>query len=83
MNAHTTPTDRDNHARVGQRLAAARRAAGLSQTDVGHRLGVPQSRVAKLETGDRRLMYIEAFLYADLYGVSIEVFQPNLTDQGS
>lgn len=62
---------------VGQRLAEARRAAGLSQTEVGHRLGVPQSRVAKLETGDRRLQYLEAFAYAALYEVEPGFFQPD------
>ncbi len=77
MNEHTTPTnDSPNHHLVGVRMAAARRAAGLSQTEAGLRLGVPQSRVAKLETGDRRLQYLEAFTYAELYGVSIDAFQP-------
>ncbi len=77
MNEHTTPTNHSqNHYLVGLRLAAARRAAGFSQTEAGLRLSVPQSRVAKLEIGDRRLQYLEAFTYAELYGVSIEAFQP-------
>ena len=70
----TPPAGRQDYQQVGERLAEARRAAGLSQTDVGRRLGVPQSRVAKLETGDRRLQFLEAFEYADLYGVGIEAF---------
>jgi transcriptional regulator with XRE-family HTH domain len=71
----TTSIDLEDNERVGQRLAAARRAAGLSQTEASLKLSVPQSRVAKLETGDRRLQYLEAFAYAELYGVSIEAFQ--------
>ncbi len=66
-----------DHAGVGRRLAEARRAAGLSQTEVGRRLDVPQSRVAKLETGDRRLQYLEAFAYAALYEVEPGFFQPD------
>ncbi len=78
MNKHAGPTDGlQDHAGVGRRLAEARRAAGLSQTEVGHRLDVPQSRVAKLETGDRRLQYLEAFAYAALYEVEPGFFQPD------
>jgi transcriptional regulator with XRE-family HTH domain len=78
MNNHAGPADGlQDHAGVGRRLAKARRAAGLSQTEVGLRLAVPQSRVAKLETGDRRLQYLEAFAYAALYEVEPGFFQPD------
>ncbi len=78
MNKQARPADGlQDHAGVGRRLAEARRAAGLSQTEVGHRLDVPQSRVAKLETGDRRLQYLEAFAYAALYEVEPGFFQPD------
>ncbi len=40
-------------------LVEARRAAGLSQTEVARRLGKPQSFVAKYEGGERRLDIIE------------------------
>lgn len=77
MNEHTTSTDDPQpHVEVGQQLAAARRAARLTQTEVGRRLGVPRSRVAKLETSARRPQYLEAFEYAELYGVGIETFKP-------
>ena len=76
MNAMITAHDGgEDYEQVGARLAAARRAAGLSQTDVGRLLGIPQSRVAKLEAGDRRLQYLEAFEYAELYGVVVEAFR--------
>lgn len=40
-------------------LVAARRKAGLTQTDVARRLKKPQSFVAKYEIGERRLDVIE------------------------
>lgn len=39
--------------RLADALRAHRGARGLSQTDVAHRLGSSQSRVAKMEAGDR------------------------------
>jgi transcriptional regulator with XRE-family HTH domain len=78
MNKQATLADGlQDYAGVGRRLAEARRAAGLGQTEVGHRLDVPQSRVAKLETGDRRLQYLEAFAYAALYEVEPGFFRPD------
>lgn len=74
MNTQPFLNSPPTHQRVGERLAAARRAAKLSQTEVGHRLDVPQSRIAKLETGDRRLQYLEAFAFAELYDVAVEAF---------
>lgn len=41
------------------RLRQARKAAGLRQAQVAARLGVPQSFVAKVEGGERRLDVID------------------------
>lgn len=40
-------------------LKSARQRAGMSQQDVADRLGVPQSFVAKIELGERRIDVIE------------------------
>ncbi|HSW41277.1 MAG TPA: helix-turn-helix transcriptional regulator [Patescibacteria group bacterium] len=42
-----------------EKLAAQRRAAGLTQVQVAERLGRPQSFVTKYERGERRLDVIE------------------------
>lgn len=58
------------------RLRAARRQAGLTQTDVAHRLGKPQSFVSKCESGERRVDIVELVAFAELYGVDIGFFRP-------
>ena len=40
-------------------LVAARKQAGLTQRDLADRLGKPPSFVAKVETGERRLDFVE------------------------
>nr|WP_247886371.1 helix-turn-helix transcriptional regulator [Azospirillum brasilense] len=40
-------------------LVDARKAAGLTQQDLAHRLGKPQSFVAKVENRERRLDVVE------------------------
>lgn len=67
---------RDIHATVGVLLGDAREAVGLSQSQVGKRLAVPQSRIAKLELGIRRLLFVEALSLAKLYRTSISQFDP-------
>jgi transcriptional regulator with XRE-family HTH domain len=47
------------HHALCELLIAARRKAGLNQTDLAERLGKPQSFVAKYEGGERRLDVIE------------------------
>jgi len=42
-----------------QELKSARHSAGLSQQDVADILGVPQSYVAKIELGERRIDVVE------------------------
>lgn len=47
------------HQALCELLIAARRKAGLTQLEVAERLGRPQSFVAKVEGGERRLDVIE------------------------
>lgn len=47
------------HQALRELLIAARRKAGLTQYEVAERLGRPQSFVAKVEGGERRLDVIE------------------------
>ncbi len=59
--------------RVVDELAGARRAAGLSQTEVAARMGTSQSVVARLESGqiDARLSTLQR--YATAVGQQLEL----------
>lgn len=70
------PDDPEIHRRVGQLLGDAREAAGLPQSHAARLMGVAQSRIAKLELGRRRLLFIEAVQLAKLYGVPVSRFDP-------
>lgn len=50
-------------------LIAARRKAGLNQTELAERLGKPQSFVAKYEGGERRLDVVEFLAVTRAIGV--------------
>jgi transcriptional regulator with XRE-family HTH domain len=56
--------------RLQTALKAARKAAGLTQAQVGERLGRPQSYVNKYESGERRLDVIEFLDVANAIGLS-------------
>lgn len=59
-----------------KRLKAARRAAGMTQTEAAKALGKPQSFVSKCESGERRLDVIELDELARLYRKRLSYFLP-------
>jgi transcriptional regulator with XRE-family HTH domain len=56
------------------RLRQARKAAGLTQAEVGRRLGLRQNHVSRMETGERRLDPVELARFAAVYGKPLEWF---------
>jgi transcriptional regulator with XRE-family HTH domain len=48
-----------SYVRLRRQLVAARKNAGLKQSELAARLGKPQSYVSKIEAGERRLDVIE------------------------
>jgi transcriptional regulator with XRE-family HTH domain len=58
-----------------QKLQDARHAAKLTQREVAKKLGRPPSYVAKIETGERRVDFIELQRLAKLYGRPLSFFQ--------
>lgn len=56
------------------RLVAAREKAGLTQVQVASELGIPQSRVSRMESGERRVDVIELLAFARLYKRPLEWF---------
>jgi transcriptional regulator with XRE-family HTH domain len=57
--------------RLRAALREARKAAGLTQAEVGERLGRPQSYVNKYESGERRLDVIEFLDVAAAIGLEV------------
>jgi transcriptional regulator with XRE-family HTH domain len=54
------------------KLKEARQRAGLRQIDIAVLLGRPQSFVAKIESGERRITFIETIDYCKAIGVDPE-----------
>jgi transcriptional regulator with XRE-family HTH domain len=57
------------HQRLCELLWETRNEAGLTQQDVADRLGKPQSYVAKVEGGERRVDVIEFIELCEVLGV--------------
>jgi transcriptional regulator with XRE-family HTH domain len=62
---------------LGEVLVRARDRAGMKQTDVAQRLGVPASWLSKVESGTRRLDVIELIRIAE----ALEVEAGALVDE--
>lgn len=58
------------------RLVAARGESGLTQGEAALRLGMPQSRLSRMESGERRIDIIELAEIARLYSKSLSYFVP-------
>jgi len=66
---HTPP-----YRRFVARLVEARHATGYTQVEVARALKWPQSRVSRMETGERRVDVIELAALAKLYRRSVAWF---------
>jgi transcriptional regulator with XRE-family HTH domain len=56
------------------RLRQARREAGMTQAEVGQRLGLRQAFISKLESGERRIDPVELARLAAIYGKPLAWF---------
>lgn len=59
-------------------LRAARQASGLTQVQLGQKLGQPQAIISKCERGERRLDVIELRAYCTAMGLSYLKFLRDL-----
>ena len=64
----------DANRTCGKRLSQIRREQGITQVELAKKLGVPQSFISKVETGERSLRVYEQFAYAEALGITIETF---------
>ncbi len=70
------------YAALRRELKTARERAGLSQRELGGRLGVPHSWVAKVESGERRVDLVEFCWFVSACGLDpLGVFESLLRDK--
>lgn len=62
----------DEYQRVIAALKQARKAQGITQMQLAEALGRPQSFIAKIESGERRLDVVEFVHLARLVGLAVE-----------
>ena len=62
----------DANRTCGKCLSQIRREQGVTQVELARKLGVPQSFISKVETGERSLRVYEQFAYAEALGISVE-----------
>ena len=67
-----TAADRDFYRALGQRLAEARRASGLTQTQLAEQLGIAQQTLAHDEMGRLRVAVALMPPLARALGVTVE-----------
>jgi Zn-dependent peptidase ImmA (M78 family)/transcriptional regulator with XRE-family HTH domain len=60
-----------NWGEVGERIAEARLAAGLSQGDLALRVDLDRTAVVRVEAGERRITALELYRLADALGVPL------------
>jgi len=59
---------------IGSRLQAARRALGLTQTDVGEKMDMVTSTVSAIEAGKRAVTGPELYRFAEIYARPVAYF---------
>lgn len=64
----------DSWAEVGDRIAEARLAAGLSQAELASRLGLDRTALVRIEAGERRITALELFRLAEALRVPLAHF---------
>lgn len=69
----------DEYQRVINALKKARKERGITQAQLAEALGKPQSFIAKVENGERRLDVVEFVHLARLTGINIDQVIKELT----
>ncbi len=62
------------HRNLVERLRTARKERGLDQEDVAKLLGVSQSYISKMESGQRRIDIVQLKRFAKVYKKKMEYF---------
>ena len=71
-NGQMTPEDKQLYQALGQRIAAARKALGLTQTQVAEQLGISQQTLAHYEVGRLRIAVYTLVPLSEMLSCSID-----------
>lgn len=71
-NSHMTPEDKTLYQELGQRIAQARKAMGLTQTQVAEQLGISQQTLAHYEVGRLRIAIATLVSLSDILNNSVD-----------
>ncbi len=66
---------------LGQRLASARKAAEMKQTEAGELLGVPKDTISRWERGQNEPTFLAVAELARSYGVSLDWLSGSATHE--
>lgn len=69
---------RDRKSLLRRLLKEARIEAGLTQVEVAAKLNVPQSYIAKVEHGERKISFIEVLDLCKALGIDVRVLVSRL-----
>jgi DNA-binding XRE family transcriptional regulator len=62
---------------TGHRLRWLRQAAGVTQTELGHALGLSRRTVERIENGERRMTAAEQVIACRILGASLGALRAN------
>ena len=62
------------HRNLVEKLKKARKEAGLDQIEAAKALGLTQSAISKIESGQRRIDIVQLKAFAKIYGKKIDYF---------
>ena len=66
--------------RIGQRVAALRRQAGLTQTALADRAGIQRTHLVRIESGKYDVTLPILQFIAEALGMTVDIIDPALTD---
>lgn len=67
------PDEQDERERIGREISELRKASGLSQTELGARIGCDRSYIAKIENGRQHISINVLFKITTELGASVEI----------
>jgi transcriptional regulator with XRE-family HTH domain len=69
--------------RLGQRIAALRKLAGMSQEQLSEKAGLQRTHVSRIEAGKYDVTAFTVQLIAEALGMTVDIIDPSLANLAS